>query len=309
MEQVISFLDNCRLGKKQISGRLTVFPLLGVREDKPFYLTLEEAFAAQTLEVTEKGHEGHVPEVMVINTGDVPVLIVDGEELEGAKQNRTVNATFLIAARVTVMVPVSCVEQGRWRYKSRAFQYSGRMVHASLRREKQRHVSANLSHGDGYKSNQGAVWSRIAETSSELSVDSETMAMADVFEAYKSDLETTAKAFTLVDGQVGAVIAIDGVIVGLEAFESGQTFSRFFGKTVQSYAVDAMGLERQGLKSTSSPSPTDARRFIASIGKGKGENHPSISRGTTVTFSSRAVSGAALVEGDHLLHLSAFKKA
>ncbi|MFH1984983.1 MAG: DUF6569 family protein [Pseudomonadota bacterium] len=53
MEHITNFLDSCRLGKKQVSGRLTVFPLLGVRKDDPFYLTLEKAFTAQTLEVTE----------------------------------------------------------------------------------------------------------------------------------------------------------------------------------------------------------------------------------------------------------------
>lgn len=307
MEQVIDFLDNCRLGKKQVAGRLTVFPLLGVRTDDPFYLTLEEAFSGRVLEVTEKGHEGHVPVVIVINTGDVPVLIVDGEELEGAKQNRTVNATFLIAAKSTVPVPVSCVEQGRWRYKSRSFQYSGRMVHASLRREKQRHVSANLSHGDGFKSNQGEVWARIAQASSALSVNSETMAMADVFEAYSENLSDSARAFTLVDGQVGALFAIDGRIVGMEAFGAAGTFARFFDQTVRSYALDALG--RGADEKPRSPSPADAKRFLASLGKGKGESHASISRGTTVTLASRTVTGAALVEGDHMLHLSAFRKA
>lgn len=308
MEQVTAFLNNCRLGKKQVAGRLTVFPLLGVRTDKPFYLTLEEAFAGQTLEVTEKGHEGHVPEVIVINTGDEPVLIVDGEELEGAKQNRTVNATFLVAAKATVSVPVSCVEQGRWHYKSKAFRSSGRMMHASLRQKKQEDVHFSLSRGSGYRSNQGAVWSEIAQKSQDLSVASETMAMADVFEEYQVDLKQISEAFTLVDNQVGAVIAIDGRVVGIEAFGAVDTFAKFFDKTVRSYALDAVDRRQRGQKSSRSSSPADAKRFIDSMTKGKGENHPSISRGTTITFSSRSTSGAALVEGEHLLHLSAFRK-
>lgn len=39
------------------------------------------------------------------------VLILDGEEILGAKQNRMVNATILIAAHTKVKVPVSCVER------------------------------------------------------------------------------------------------------------------------------------------------------------------------------------------------------
>jgi hypothetical protein len=42
------------------------------------------------------------------------LLLLDGEELVGAKQNRILNTTVLVDAHVTVTIPVSCVEQGRW---------------------------------------------------------------------------------------------------------------------------------------------------------------------------------------------------
>jgi hypothetical protein len=48
-------------------------------------------------------------------------LIVEGEELLGAKQNRIVNATFLVAGKTEIVIPVSCVEQRRWRYDSESF--------------------------------------------------------------------------------------------------------------------------------------------------------------------------------------------
>ena len=54
--------------------------------------------------------------------------------------------------------------------------------------------------------------------------------------------------------------------------------------------------------------PEKARRFIQSIVKSKKESHPSIGLGETVMFESRSVSGAALVEENRVLHLSAFKK-
>jgi len=54
--------------------------------------------------------------------------------------------------------------------------------------------------------------------------------------------------------------------------------------------------------------PEKARRFVHSVAKSKGENHPSIGMGETIAFESRSVSGAALVEGNHVYHLSAFKK-
>ena len=63
--------------------------------------------------ITEVDESGTVPELKVVNKSDTMILILDGEELVGTKQNRIVNTTLLIAGKDTVVIPVSCVEQGR----------------------------------------------------------------------------------------------------------------------------------------------------------------------------------------------------
>ena len=50
-----------------------------------------------------------------------PVLLVDGEELIGAKQNRVLNLSILIPAKQRCVIPICCVEAGRWRAASREF--------------------------------------------------------------------------------------------------------------------------------------------------------------------------------------------
>ena len=62
----------------------------------------------------EVSRGGSVPELKVVNKSDRMLLILDGEELVGAKQNRIVNTTILIAGNTATVIPVSCVEQGRW---------------------------------------------------------------------------------------------------------------------------------------------------------------------------------------------------
>jgi hypothetical protein len=49
-----------------------------------------------------------VPELKLVNLSPSKILILDGEELKGAKQNRIVNATFLIGPKSEVVIPVSC---------------------------------------------------------------------------------------------------------------------------------------------------------------------------------------------------------
>ena len=66
------------------------------------------------VEVTEVDAAGSVPELLVINRSKRAVLIIDGEEVVGAKQNRVVNTSLLLPAESTTKIPMSCTEAGRW---------------------------------------------------------------------------------------------------------------------------------------------------------------------------------------------------
>ena len=50
----------------------------------------------------------------VENNGTLPVLLLDGEILSGAKQDRVVRSSVLVGEGSQVVVPVYCVERGRW---------------------------------------------------------------------------------------------------------------------------------------------------------------------------------------------------
>mgnify|MGYP001485673302 CR=1 FL=1 len=99
-------------GDVQSHGALAVLPIMAELPTGPDYLTLSEALAAGTLVITEINEGGSVPELAVMNEGDLPVLLLDGEELAGAKQNRVVNTTILLKEHSKTVIPVSCVEQG-----------------------------------------------------------------------------------------------------------------------------------------------------------------------------------------------------
>src|SRR5574342_652511 len=49
------------------------------------------------------------------------VLLYEGEELVGAKQNRIVEQTILVDARSTLKIPAKCVERGRWSHRTQHF--------------------------------------------------------------------------------------------------------------------------------------------------------------------------------------------
>jgi len=136
-------LDELTIGPARTFGGLTVFPLVAPRPatgDRP-YRTLDEAIADGTARVTEVSNAGSVPELSFVNEGDQPVLLLDGEELAGAKQNRILNLTILCPAKKSIVIPVSCVEAGRWRHVSASLKPEQHVMYSTARSKKAARVS------------------------------------------------------------------------------------------------------------------------------------------------------------------------
>ena len=255
--------------------------------------------------ITEISSGGSVPELKLVNKSPDKVLVVDGEELMGAKQNRIVNASFLIAALSEIVIPVSCVEQGRWSYRSAKFSSGEKVMPPSMKRENQRNVAFSLERGAGYRSDQGMIWNEIEEKARRMKVKSSTGAMADLFEDQKGKLDDYLKAFHLMDNQVGALFAINGGIVGMESFGHWQTFSKFFKKLIQSYALDALDWLEDGKEEKEVPA-ADIRRFMEGVQSAPQKTYPSLGLGENIRFQGPFVSGAALIYNGTVFHLSAF---
>ena len=207
MEAIHDFVKTLKQGGKQSHLNLALFPLLSADGGNPDYLILEEALAQGVVEIKEVSEGGNVPELKLINKSCKKVLVVDGEELVGARQNRIINATFLIAGNTEVIIPVSCVEQGRWSYRTHKFASGENVMPAAMRFINQRNVAMNLKEGSGFRSNQGMIWNELAAKSERMAVHSSTGAMADLFEGQKDRLGEYLKAFRLVDCQAGALFA------------------------------------------------------------------------------------------------------
>ena len=124
---------------------IAVFPIVGDGVRSQEYLLSDEAITSGKALVEETSEGGTVPHLIVTVTADRPVLFLEGEELRGAKQNRILNTSVLAAAAAKTVIPVSCVEQGRWR--SRRVTGSGG-THASA---KMRRVLRNRSAGRAAK--------------------------------------------------------------------------------------------------------------------------------------------------------------
>jgi hypothetical protein len=101
-----------QLGAAQSFERLTVTPLFGRDRPGADYLSLDQGSAhPEGFVITEVDDAGEVTALLASNPLDRPVLLYEGEEVAGAKQNRMIARPLLVPAKTArLTVPVSCVE-------------------------------------------------------------------------------------------------------------------------------------------------------------------------------------------------------
>ena len=206
---------------------ITVVPLYPVTEPVAAYITLAEAIALG-LSISEVDEDGVVGELLVANPTPHRVLMYDGEELEGAKQNRILNVSVLVEAGSTLVVPVSCVEAGRWNYNAdgngdhqRVFSAVRRTSSPRVRRAKEEHLrSAPLARGVA----QSAVWGAVDDTHHERGSSSPTTAYSDAVRHVQPDLDRLVGEFPLRPGQCGVLLGYGGEVVCMDAVSRAEAY-------------------------------------------------------------------------------------
>jgi hypothetical protein len=305
MHVLSNALHSLALGTPVSTDRLAMVPLLHPQPDAPDYLLLDETLDGGLAEVTEVSGDGAVPELRFRNRAERDVLLVDGEELVGAKQNRVLNLTILAPALSEITIPVSCVEAGRWAWRSQRFAAGRRELHARARAEKMRGVSAALRE-EGRRARgdvQSAVWRAVDDKLAFFDVASDTRALRDAWEATEPRLRVLRETFVARPDQVGAAFFIGGTLVGLDLFDAPATLAKLLPKLVDSYAIDALECEDE---SAQRPSLEAVRALLARIAQAPAAAYPAVGKGTDLRIDAGGLQAAALVDGERLVHLSAF---
>jgi hypothetical protein len=302
-ETLARALQSLKISGPVSHGLLHIFPLQGDTHAERDISLLEGALEAGTLHVEELHEAGSVPELRVVNEGPLRVLILEGDELIGAKQNRVVNSSVLVAAGSDLTLPGSCIERGRWSYRSRVFSPGTGSPHLALRHLKTRSVHNSLRGGRGHRSDQRAV-SRVVRRKARLhAATSPIHALQDTRSHLSERLDAFEKlARDLPEGTSGVVVAIGERLVLLEVLAGPCTFARGFRKLLSSYAFESVGLDRP----YGTPDPHAVRSFIEAAAKAAHEEHQAVGAGRDVRFEKGGISGYALIGETGVMHAAAF---
>lgn len=205
-------------------------------------LVLDEAMARRLVAIHELD-DGQVNTLELVNRAELPLFVLAGEVIIGGKQDRIIAANTVIPPRTTQLVPVFCVERGRWTGSTADFATAGVLAHSRLR-------------GKASYEGQHDVWEEVHTANTLRSTTSATDTYRTLAATQRDGTlahwETRANAAldALPDADrtrmIGYAIALDGKVVGIDMFASPALFAKLERKLVRSYLADAADLPEPG---------------------------------------------------------------
>ena len=310
---VDTFFEQLELGDCRQHDTATIFPLFSQIEPVVEYLTLSEAYAQEAISVRETSESGSVPELLVINRADQPVLILDGEEILGAKQNRTLNTTILLGKKSETIIPVSCTEQGRWAYggygkpgEPPEMMESEAILERKTRSRRMSSVHANLKHTEQFKSNQGEVWESISNLEAKAGHHSPTSSLNALYKAQKHKLDVFLNAFRAEDGQRGLLVVLGDRVSGFDYVSRPAAYRHLHDKLIRSYLLDLLLEPKKNQdKIAKSTAGKLVGEFLEQCRATKMQTFDSVGLGTNCRFEEDFIAGTKLVHEEEPIH-SAF---
>jgi len=295
--EVSSFVETLEVGAPVNYRNLTIIPVYATRTlNNTNYATLDEALRWGWLTISETGR-GSVNEVMLTNHSSRYIYVMGGEILTGCRQDRIVERDVLIAPRSgNVIVPVYCVEEGRWSAKSNHFYSKNNLGTFRLRALAQK-STANA---------QESIWGSIRDSNSRLSIRSNTHAYQDAYDssAVRSEIITYERKFQYVPDMhrdtVGVVVAIGGQIVSADIFANPQIFRKLWPKILRSSAFSTINEYRSGYISQ-----RHAADFLSNLRYRDYYRRKAIDSGEEFS-ASNGINVNVLAHRNNVLHLAAF---
>ncbi|OAI54062.1 hypothetical protein AYO44_15500 [Planctomycetaceae bacterium SCGC AG-212-F19] len=293
-------LPQLHVGQPLTCNSLTVFPLYAKAGKPADYQLADEAIAAATVAVQEISDGGSVPELLVENTGDCRVLFLEGEELRGAKQNRVLNTSILVPAKSKIKVPVSCVEQGRWRHISKHFASGNVRSPHSLHYNLKASVSESLKRQAGHRSDQGAVWEAVNELHDAFQLSSPTSAMSDAYDGLADKMTEYREKLKYPEGAVGVALAVGAKVVCVDVFDKAATCQKAWDRLLSGCIVDA-------LEATAPENKVDAKIVEQVLGESNATvwtETPAVGEGQEYRAEFNGSIGSALSLDEAVVHLN-----
>ena len=290
----------------QTAGPLSVLQFATSDQDSFAYVPADIAIGKGMVEVRETSDAGSVNALIVLNASDTFIFLMDGDILAGAKQNRVLNTSVLLAPHSKTVIPVSCVEQGRWHAVSPNFTFTDYTAPSHLRKTKSENVSSSLNESKQFDANQGEVWNAVRSYSESRKVESPTMSFSDVYEAKRRETEQAVAAVTIDPHANGVMFFLEKKILHADHFTAREVFAHYLPKLLKGVAMEYYGIEPSHDPLTQAQAAYDGVEFLDGWAAVKKDQHPAAGLGTEQRAVNEHYAGMQLAYNEHIIHCSVF---
>lgn len=291
----------------QKEGLLSVVQFVTAQKNCLEYLSLKEAISNNRIILKEKDEGADVNNLIVINRSNKPIFLMDGDILEGAKQNRVLNSSVLLAPNSEINLPVSCVEQGRWNVISEKFTSADYTAPSKMRSNKERTVRNNLNEEGFYFADQGRVWGDVSDYHSTNKVYSKSSNLSDMYKQYKGVIDKIVAKFKFNMGSNGFGVFVKNNLLCLDVFNRSDVTGEYFGKIIKGALFEVVNLKDVENKITQTEAEYKTRDVIDTIDELPYKEYKSVSLGKDIRYESDDIAASELHYKNMLVHLSAIK--
>ncbi len=250
----------------------------------------------------------NVGALVVTNPTNRPILVIQGEQLIGGDQNRTLNVSVLVPPYDKREVPVSCLEQGRWGDR-RNFASGSALAPNSVRMTMLRSVGESARREPNSRgSDQGKVWEDVRKELQTRGVTSQNQAMADADSALVRDSARYNAVNELISlgplpGQCGVVVAYGNRAVFADVMGSPSLFAPHWERLVRAHLSERVSAQVQG-RWDAAAGP--ALRILRRMGRKTGHSQDAVGIGTEHYVAGRRYIGQALTLWNSTVHAVAY---
>ena len=204
---------------------LQIFPIYAnevfkqAHESLGEYTPLKEAIERNDINISEVSTGGEVNRLMATNQSDDTIYIMEGDVVQGGKQDRVVAQDVILAPGEKVDLSAFCVEPGRWS-ADESHEFGGYFGISST----------NVRKAVALEKDQGAVWDSVAVVTEENNAGSTTGAYTQLnnSEEFQRELKRYEHKFNQAykdDESVVGVVAVTGnKIIGCDIFATHDLF-------------------------------------------------------------------------------------
>jgi hypothetical protein len=298
------FTMQVRVVSFQKHKRLSIVQFLTAQQNTFEYISGPKAINEDQIQVKEVSQSGSVNNLFLFNLSNMYVFFMDGDILTGAKQNRVLNTSVMVAPNSKITLPVSCVEQGRWSAISDKFNTSDYISPQKLRAKKSRAVEENLRFERSHMAEQNEVWNDVESYSVAYKVKSPSMSLSDVFDSKKEDFDGFVKKFPVNHDANGLAIFTDKQLLNVDIFNRTDVYQEYFPKILRSTAMEVSQLKEKGNEITEAEAAFKTVNLFDNLEKIEYTVHPGVGVGEEKRFDSKELTGFELNFKNHLIHLT-----